>query len=218
MPSLTDVDDQTVVDVRTDVTVLGGHGGKREQTVQLGEDVRIELHLRYPFAEGEHQLLIESVLDDLDTLLGRTDLLLVGLEFIRYIALGVDQRLLADPVGGHLFLVRVAHLEVVTEDVVKSYLETCDTGSFDLALLDLQQVVFPVRLDRTQFVEFGVYTTCDDVGSALYSGRVGDYLPFDTHAHLRARVELFTQKSKVRILPCVLADLLHRFDGFECAT
>ena len=191
--ALTNIDDETVVDVWADILVLCGHSREREQAVELCKHVRIQLHLRHPFAERQHQLLIEPVLDDLDTLFRGLYLLFVLLELVGYIAFGIDECLLADPLRRYLFLVGVTHLEVVSEDIVIADLQAGDARALYLALLDLQQVLLAVCLDSAQFVELCVHTSCDDARAALRCRRIRHYLLLDAHSHLCARIELFAE-------------------------
>ncbi len=208
--SLADIDDQTVVDIGADIAMFGRDGGKREQAVELGEDVGVELHLRHPLAEREHEFLVEAVLDDLDTLFGRGDFLLVGLEFVGDIPLGADECLLANPLGRHLLFVGIADLEVVAKDIVEAYLEALYARAFYLALLYLEQIFLAVGLDSSQLVEFGVDATSDDVRPSLRQGRVGHYLPLDTAPHLGTRVELLTQQREVGIFGSCFAESFDR--------
>ena len=134
MTTLTDVDHEAVVHIGAYIAVLGGHGREREQAVELRQHIRIYLHLRHPFAQRQHQFLIEPILDDLYPLLGGRYLLFVGLELLRDIALRVHQRLLADPLRRHLLFVGVAHLEIIPEYIVIAYLQALNTRSLYLAL------------------------------------------------------------------------------------
>ena len=205
---LTDINDKAIVHVRADVAVVGRNGGKRQEAIQLRQHLGIQLHLRHPFAEREHQLLIQAVLDDLYPLLGGGDLLLVLLQLVGDVALCAHQRLLANPLGRHLLLVGVAYLQIIAEDVVEAYLQALYARALDLALLNLYQVVLAIGLDSTQFVQLGVHAAGDDVRSSLCNRRIGHDLALDAAAHFRARVEFLRQYAQVGIVPRLLADLL----------
>ena len=138
----------------------------------------------------------------------------VRLEFLGDVPLGVDECLFADPFCGNLLFVGVADFEIVAEDVVVADLEALDAGSFYLALLDLEEVVFSVGLNSAQLVQLGVHTTGDDVWSSLCQRRVGNYLALYTCAHLCAGVELFAEKGEIGVIACFFTD---PFDGCDSA-
>ena len=167
MSSLPYVNNEAVVDIRAYISMLRCSGGEREQAVQLRNDIRVQLHLGHPFAESEHQFLIESVLNNLYLLFGSSDFLLVGFEFVGYITLGVDESLFSDPLGWHLFFVCVTHLKVIAENIIVSYFKALNTSPFYLALLYLEQVFLSVGLYSSQFVEFSIDSSCDDIRPPL---------------------------------------------------
>ena len=63
------------------------------------------------------------------------------------VALGTDERLLANPLFGYLLFVSVAHLEVVAEDIVKAYLEAGDAGVLRLTGEEVVEVLL-ARLEQ----------------------------------------------------------------------
>ena len=184
----------------------------------MRNDIRVQLHLRHPFAESEHQFLIESVLNNLYLLFGSSDFLLVGFEFVGYITLGVDESLFSDPLGWHLFFVCVTHLKVIAEYIIVSYFKALNTSPFYLALLYLEQVFLPVGLNSAQFVEFGIDSPCDDIRPSLCQWRVRHYLPFDAAPHLGAGVELLSHETQKRVVFCFFAYILNRRNSPECAS
>ena len=138
---LTDVERGAVVNHRAYVAVERRGIGKGEQAVEPCYLVGIDLYGRDIFVECKDEVVVEAVLESRYLVLGTKDLLFILLQFLRDVALGIDERLLAYPGLGHLVLVCVAYLDVVTEDVVESNLEAGYLGSFALALLHLQEVV-----------------------------------------------------------------------------
>ena len=80
------------------------------------------------------------------------DLFLVFLEFGCYISLGVDECLLAYPLGGHLILIGIAYLQEIAEDAIIGNLEAGYACLFGFALLYLQQVLSTVMLHIAQVV------------------------------------------------------------------
>ena len=214
--TLTDVDDKAVVHIRTYIAVLCSDHGKGEQAIELRQYASIELQLRHPFAEGEHQFLINAVLNDLDAFFRGLYLLFVLLELVGDVTFGIDECLLADPLRRYLFLVGVTHLEVIAEDVVITDLQARDARRFYLALLNVQKVVLAIRLDSAQFVQFGVHAASDDVRASLCQWRVRNNLPFDTGAHLYAGIKFFAQHAEIGIVARLVADSLNGFDCSEC--
>ena len=90
------------------------------------------------------------------------NLLLVFLQFLGNIALGIGKGLLAYPLCRHLVLMRVAHLDVVAENIVVAYLQTGNLCQFALALLYLQQIILAGVGNPAQLVQLGTDTGFDD--------------------------------------------------------
>ena len=62
------------------------------------------------------------------------DFLLIFLEFFTDVAFGIHQGLFAYPVSRHLVLMNIAHLKIVTKDIIAIYLQGRDMGLGDLSL------------------------------------------------------------------------------------
>ena len=139
--TLTNVERGAVVNHRAYVAVERCSIGKGEQAVEPRYLVGIDLYGGDVFVECKDEVVVEAVLQSRYLVFGTENLLFIFLQFLRDVALGIDERLLAYPGLGHLVFMRVAHLDVVTEDVVESNLEAGYLGSFALALLHLQEVV-----------------------------------------------------------------------------
>ena len=167
MATLTNINDERVVHVRADIPVLGSCSCEGEQAVDLRKDIGVHLHLRHPFREREHQFLIQAVLDDLDLLFRRGDFLLIRLQLVGDITFCRNERLFANPLRRHLVFERIANLQIVTEDIVIPDFKAGDACAFDLALLDLEQVVFSVRLDGAQFVQLCIHAARNNIRSSL---------------------------------------------------
>ena len=81
--------------------------------------MRVELNGSSKFRNGSHQFVKESQLDGGHFLLRAENFSFVLFEFFRDVALGLRERLLADPIVRNFILVRVAHFEVISEDVIE---------------------------------------------------------------------------------------------------
>ena len=68
------------------------------------------------------------------------------------VSLGTDERLLANPLFGHLLLVGVAHLKVVAEDIVEADLETTDAGVLRLTGEEVVEVLLAGLEQASQLV------------------------------------------------------------------
>ena len=134
VPPLTNVYYETVVNVRAYIFVLGCRSCKTEQAVELCRYVRIGLHHGHVLDQCEHQFLIDAILYDRYSVICRQNLLLQILKFGRYIPLRICQCLLACPLLGNAIFVRIAHLQVVSEHVVESYLQAANACTFGLSV------------------------------------------------------------------------------------
>ena len=139
--SLDDVDVERLVDIRSVVLVFYRNPCKRHQAVEPGNERRIQLDCRNVCRHGSHQVVEQSSLQRKDFLLSAEDFLLIFLQLLSDVAFGVDKSLLPNPFRRHLVLVRVAHLDVVSEHVVVSHLQAWDTRQLALTLLYFQQIV-----------------------------------------------------------------------------
>ena len=138
MASLLDVDDVGVVDDGAHILMLLCSLGSREQTVETSDKIGIGLYLLDILLRIYDEVVEEFRLQCENLFLGTEYLLLVFLQFLGDISLSLGKSLLAYPLLGHLFLVGVSHFEIISEDIVITNLQTCDTGLFHLALLYFQ--------------------------------------------------------------------------------
>ena len=101
------------------------------------------------------------------------DLLLELLERGRHEALGVGERLPADPVGRDAFPVRVADLERIAEDAVERDPQRRDPGALALLRLDREQRALRVAPQAPQRVELRVGAVADDAAGRARTGGSG---------------------------------------------
>ena len=191
-----DVDVEAVVKHWAVVAVFHRYARQGVEAVELGDDGAIVLDSRDILGHGRYQFIEQAALDDEYFLLGTQDFFLIFLEFLCHIALGIDQRLLANPLLGHLVLVGVAHLDIVAEHVVVGNLQTRDARLLTQGALHRYQIVLAAARDVAQFVELGVDTTADDVATVGLVGGVGVDFTLDTVADDGAGVQLFAQAAQ----------------------
>ena len=141
---------------------------------------------------GFDQLTVNTSFENENLVFRTEDFFLIFFEFLRDVAFGIDQGLFANPLFGDKLFVGVAHLHVVAEDVVKSYLQTLDAGASDFALLDLKEIVFARSLDVAQFIELCVHSFVDDSAFVEQERRIESKFAFDALTKFRARREFFS--------------------------
>ena len=112
-------------------------------------------------------------------------------EFGGDVALGADEGLFADPVGGHFVLEGVAHFEVVAEHVVVADFQRADAGGVALALLDVEQDLFAAVEGVAEGVEFFRHAGGDDIAFSQGRGRFGQEGALDPFRQRGAVVERF---------------------------
>ena len=155
MTALLDVDDIGVVDNRPDVAVGLRYLRETQEAIEVRNDIGVNLNLRNELLHILHKLVEKLRLEDDNLLVGAQDLLLVFLQFGRYVSLSLSQCLLANPVGRNLILKGVAHFKVIAEDVVVAHLQRTDARLLRLTLLNLQEILLSVVPDGAEVVEFG---------------------------------------------------------------
>ena len=162
MASLADFQHIVVGNDGAYIVVLARRCGKGEQAVQPCYLVRIDLNGRNELAQRLYQLCIELCFQYQYLVLRTENLLLVLLQFLGNVAFGIGKGLLAYPLCRHLVLMRVAHLDVVAENIVVAYLQTGNLCQFALALLYLQQIILAGVGNPAQLVQLGTDTGFDD--------------------------------------------------------
>ena len=191
MASLLDVDDLRSIYHRTDIVVLLCHLCKRQQTVQMGNDIGIDLNLRDKSLHIQNQVIEKTSLQRENLILCTQNLLFILLQFLRDIALGLGQRLLAHPFCRHLILIDIAHLQIIAKHIVVAYLQRGNTCLFGLSLLYLQQIILSTVGNISQFVELFIHPTTNHA-TFLYQLRwVVLYLALNPFTKTLAKIQLF---------------------------
>ena len=182
---------QRVVHHGAAVAALGSGAGEAQQHVEACQHGGVELHGGNIGAHVGHKAGVKARLDALDAVLRGEYLLFVLLELGGDVSLGVDEGLLAYPVGRHLVAVGVRHLYVVAEHVVEGYLQRGDACGGAFALLHLEQVFLASARYFAQAVELGVDAGTDDVAATVEQRRgvLADFGAY-TRGHGGAVVEL----------------------------
>ena len=124
-----------------------------KQTVYACNDIGIYLYLRHKLSHVSNQFVEETGLKGENLLVRTHYFLLVFLQFLRDIALRIGKGLLAYPFLWHGVLVCIAHLQVISEDVVISHFKRLDACPRRLFLLNLQQIVAASARNGAQFVQ-----------------------------------------------------------------
>ena len=138
---------------RTNITMLFRRLCEGKQTVYACNDIGIDLYLRHKLSHIRNQFVEETALKGENLLVRTHDFLLIFLQFLRDIALRIGKRLLANPFLWHGVLVSIAHLKVISEDVVISHFKRLDACPRRLFLLNLQQIVAASARNGAQLVQ-----------------------------------------------------------------
>ena len=104
---------------------------------------------------------------------------------------------------------RIAHLDVVTENIVIAYLQTGDFRQFTLTLLYLQEIILAGISYLSQFVQLGIDTGLDDSPFINQQRRVVINLPGDTLTDGLADIQLFADM----VQACIISVHASLFDG-----
>ena len=124
-------------------------------------------------------------------------LLLVLFQFGSYISFGVYESLLSYPLRRNLVLMRIPHLEIVTEHIVVTYLERRYSCPLHLLLLKIQQIVFSMPRQFPEPVEFFVYSVCNNIALSQLGGWIGEQLPLYLLQKIRRHVNLLPEFNKL---------------------
>lgn len=194
--------------------VFGRRRRQRVQAVEGGQGGGVALQQGDKLPRGGHEGGVEAVFELQDAVFGAEYFLLILLQFLRDVAFGLRQCLLAYPPGGHVVLVGVAHLYVVAEHVVEAYFQARYARGFALALLYLQQIVLARGGDGAQFVELLVHPVGYHARAAGHGGRVGAERAYDAVAQFGTLVEPLPQFAHVALVG-VAAGLAQRGHAVE---
>ena len=186
---------------------------KALQHIEPREHAAVRLDIAYTLLHLRHKTGVKLAFEGQDGVFRSKYLLLVGLQFLGYIALGVHQSLLAMPLGRHLLTRGVAHFEVVAEHAVIAYLETADAGAFGLAVLQFQQIILAAGGDVAQRIELLAHPARDDLALADLYGRIlregGRYLFEQTPAVFHSLQQLCQRGRSFSVLEAQCLDRLH---------
>ena len=170
------LEDTAVINHRHTILVNACCSGKREQTVDFGEQRSVKLDCRHKLRHGKNQIIVDFLLQSQNFLFGTHNLLLILLQLLGYVAFGVDKRLFANPVLRYLVAVGVAYLNVVPENVVEAHFQRRDAGFKALALLQFQKIVASFICNVAQLVKLGIHTAFYGVAFGHLHRRVNVYL------------------------------------------
>ena len=173
------------------IAVLFGGFGKTKQAVEPRHHVGIDLYLGDKLLRSRNQFVEKAFFQRLNFLVGTQYSLLIFLQFLRDVAFGLGQSLLAHPLFGHLILIRVAHFEVVTKHVVVANFKAADACCLGFALLNVDEEIASATRYVAQFVQFSTKSLGNNVAAIHHQWRVGLYFVFNSVAQTFAKVHLF---------------------------
>ena len=188
--------------------------GSTEQTVQMGNDIGILLHLGNELLGSNHQVHEKLLFQREYFVLCTQYLFFVFLQLLGDVALSLCQRLLAHPLLRHLVLIGVAHLQVVAEDIVIAYLQRIDARLLGFALLNLQQIVLARIGNTAQLVQLRTHSVADDATLLNLLGRIVLYLVCYAVAKLLAEVQALPYPLQ-RLVGGLLTGRLDGFNGLK---
>ena len=215
MAAVDDLDVGSLVHLGTTVLVLLGDRGHRKQAIGLGYHAGIFLNGGDVLPALLHQGGVKAGFDLGDAILGAEDLGFEFLEFGRDVPFGRDGGLLADPVGRHLVLVRITHLDVIAEHVVEPDLERGDAGAFGLLLDDAREDRLVGMQHRAQFVQLGIGPLGDHPALGQLGGRIRSQGAADRGAEFATAVHRLGHLYQQRAVARLSEDVFHRGADFE---
>ena len=162
MASLTNVQHIIIFDNRTDIIIFTGYIGKRQQTIDAGNLIGIDLNGRNKFAQCLYQFRIKPCFKYQNLILRSEDFLFIFFQFLGDIAFCIHKCLFADPFLRHLVFVYITYFYIVAEHTVISNLQTRYSRLFAFTLLYLQKKILTRIGYLTQFIQFGIYPVLDN--------------------------------------------------------
>ena len=179
MPAAVQFERQPIVDhwsapalLARDLGQAGEHVGQRQcisTALERGQRIGSTL------AQGREQRQLLGA----DAVLGAQRLVLVLLQLGRDVALGADQRLLADEVRRHLVAVGLADLDVVAEDLVVADLQLGQATALGFTRLIGRKPRAGVGPDHAQLIQFGVDTVAHHAAFTDRERRIIDQRALD---------------------------------------
>ena len=146
--------------------VFFGCFGKAQQAIEARNDVGIDLYLGYKLLRCTDKLVEKLLFEYLNFLVCAQDFFFVFFQFLCNVSLCLCQCLLANPFLRYLILIRIAHFEIITEDVIIANFEARDTCRLDFALLNIHQIISSTARYTPQFVEFGTESVGNNIAFA----------------------------------------------------
>ena len=169
---------------------------KREEAVETCNEIGIYLYCGDVFLHPEHQLVIKLCLKRQYFVLRTENFLLVFLQFLRDVSFCLSQRLLTNPALRNLVFVGVSYLQIISEDVVITYLKRRNARLLSLSFLYFKQVVLAAIRYLAQLVELGVNATLYHPALVHQLWRVVLHLFLDAAAKCFAEIHLLPYPSQ----------------------
>src|SRR5690554_2531963 len=124
--------------------------------------------------------------------------MLILLKLLGNVALGIDQGLLTDPGFGHLVLMRIAYLYVVTKNIVESNFQGRYARTLPFPFLKLSQIILPRVSDAAQLIELRRNTGTNNAPPVQQGRRIVFQLAVDAFGHLPTGIQVLAQRSEER--------------------
>ena len=212
MAASLNIDHLRIIHIRTDITITFSYLGKREQTVQTTDQVRIHLDRRNIFGKTKHQFVKETGFQRKYLLFRSQYLFFVFFQFFGNITFGIHQSLFAYPSGRDFVLVGVTHFDIIPENIVETDFKARYTRLFYFPLLYLQEIIFTRISDCTQLVKLGVHACRNHAAPVQQGRRIVVDLFFYPVTDQGTGIQLFADTAKARLIAC-RTSLLDRLDG-----
>ena len=185
-----DVEHVVRQDLGADVAAQGSGLGEGGQDIQLGQAAGGAQQAGGGGAQALAHLAEQAQLDLVDALLGVEHQRLVFLHLGGDVALGVDQGLLADVVGGRQPGVGAGDLDVIAEDLVVADLEGLDAGALALDAFQVGDPLAGMAGALHHPIQLGGEAGADDAGVGEGGGRVIGDGGFEQGQLIGAQVEV----------------------------
>ena len=199
---------------RTYIFIFGRNFSERQQTIELCNQVRIQLNSRNIFAQSNNQLAKQAGFDGQNFFLSTQNFLFVFFQFLRNVALSIDERLFANPCFGHFVLVRITYFNIITKYIIKVNFQTWNTRSLTLTLLNTLQKLFARMRQHAQLIQIGINTMTNNSTFIDQVWRIVIDFFFNFFRNNMAGVQLVGNFLQSHII-CFGTGILYRLNGFE---
>ena len=214
MSAASDIDDVALVDDGAGILPFACHGGEGIVAVEVGKEAGIVLQLFHACHGGIHQVGVKAGFEHAYALFGTHNLVFVLLQFLGDVAFSAHQCLFAYPFFRNGIAIGVAYLDIVSENIVEAYFQTCNAGTFDFALLDVQQIVLSGALDFAVVIKFRAHSCGYHPTFCHHHRRIGQEFAFDALAEFGTVVQFFSDAADAFLRRCTACILQHHY-GFE---